>query len=437
MRRETQLIKLDPWLFLYFGTFIVFILLQLPISYAMCVSALEFLIVNHDSFVMFAQKTAASFSDTNMLALPSFLFVGCFMNEVGLTDRLFGMCEKWLGHLPGGLAHANILASMIFAGMSGSALADAGGLGTIEVKAMSEAGYDKDFSIAVTAASSGIGPIIPPSINFVVWAFLSGCSTLAMFDAGYIPGFLMGFSMMIWSAIAIKTQGIKCPTVARSSMGEKWKATWHALPALGGPAILIFGVSSGAFTPAECGTVAAIYCVLCAFFLKRLNPSMFMRALRNTVQSVGMSMCLCATGLIFDWVIVTSGLVTVMSNAILALGSRVLVLIALNLILLFLGCFIGSMQILIMVAPLLMNIADAIGMNYITMGVMAVLNVTIGLITPPMAPALFVTCKATGGNFETALKYTVQFLIPMVVTLLLVNFVPQVTMFLPKLFGAA
>lgn len=147
-------------------------------------------------------------------------------------------------------------------------------------------------------------------------------------------------------------------------------------------------------------------------------------------------MALCATGLVFNWVIVTSGLVTVVSSAILALGNRVLVLLCLNAILLFLGCFIGSMQILIMVAPLLMNIANAIGMNYVTMGVMTVLNVTIGLITPPMAPALFVTCKATGGNFETALKYTIQFLIPMIITLGLVTFIPAVTMFLPELLGA-
>ena len=158
--------NLDPYLAVYFITFVVLILLEVPIAYAMLASAFEFIIFNHQSFVMFAQKTANSLADFNMLALPAFLFVGCFMNEVGLTDRLFGMFEKWIGHLPGGLAHANVLSSMVFAGMSGSALADAGGLGTIEVSAMTKAGYDPDFSVAVTAASAGIGPIIPPSINF-------------------------------------------------------------------------------------------------------------------------------------------------------------------------------------------------------------------------------------------------------------------------------
>ena len=427
--------KFDPVLLLYFGTFVVLILLQFPISYAMLLASAEYLLVNHQNFIIFAQKTANSFADFNMLALPSFLFVGCFMNEVGLTDRLFRMLETWLAHLPGGLAHANVLASMLFAGMSGSALADAGGLGTIEVAAMTKAGYDKDFSIAVTAASSGIGPIIPPSINFVIWAFLAQTSTLAMFEAGYLPGFLMGGSMMIWIVIATKTQDIQCPPARKYSWKERFSATAQALPALGGPLILIVGIMSGAFTPAECGTVAAMYCVLMAIALRRFNLQMFTRALRATVSSTGMVMCLCATGMVFNWVITTSGIVTVMTNGLMALNNRFLIILLLNLMLLFMGCFLGSMQILIMTASLLMNIATALGMSYTQMGVMAVLNVTLALITPPFAPALFVTCKATGGQFDSAVKYTVQFLVPLVITLLLVSFVPGVTEWLPRILG--
>ena len=430
-----QLNSFDPWLVLYFGTFVVLILLQIPISYAMLVSTAEYLIINHQSFVIFAQKSANSFADFNMLALPAFLFVGCFMNEVGLTDRLFEMLESWLGHLKGGLAHANVLASMVFAGMSGSALADAGGLGTIEVKAMTEAGYDKDFSIAVTAASAGIGPIIPPSINFVIWAFLSQTSTLAMFEAGYLPGLIMGLAMMLWIAIAMKTQNIKCPKTRKYSFNEKLSATWKAFPALGGPLILIFGISTGAFTPAECGTVAAMYCVIMSMILRKFNMRMFVRALRATVASTGMVMCLCAAGMAFNWLIVTSGITTVATSALMSLGNRFLILALLNLMLLFVGCFIGAMQIEIMMAPLLMNIAAALGMSYVQMGVLVVLNITIGIITPPFAPALFVTCKATGGDFESALKYTIQFLIPLFGTLLLVSYVPWITEFLPRLLG--
>ncbi|MFV0497332.1 MAG: TRAP transporter large permease [Candidatus Fimivivens sp.] len=429
-------VNLDPYLAVYFITFVVLILVQVPIAYAMMASAFEFILFNQQSFVMFTQKTAGSLADFNMLALPAFLFVGCFMNEVGLTDRIFGMAEKWIGHLTGGLAHANVLASMIFAGMSGSALADAGGLGTIEVKAMSEAGYDRDFAVAVTAASAGIGPIIPPSINFVVWAFLSQCSTLAMFQAGMLPGIIMGLAMMIWIVIAVKTQGIKCPTVPKASWKERFTATWRALPALGGPIILVAGIMTGVFTPTECSVVAAAYCVMMSIVLKRFNMNMLTKALKDTLSSAGMAMALCATGLIFNWVIVTSGLIGWMTHLLMSLGSKFIILLVLNAMLLFLGCFIGSMQILIMVAPLLMNLADALGMSYIHIGVMAVLNVTLGLITPPMAPALFVTAKATGNSFERSLPYTVQFLIPLMITLVAVALFEPLTMGLPRLLGA-
>ena len=428
--------RLDPHLAVYFITFVALILLEVPIAYAMMASAFEFIVFNGQSFVMFAQKTANSLADFNMLALPAFLFVGCYMNEVGLTDRLFGMFEKWIGHLPGGLAHANVLSSMVFAGMSGSALADAGGLGVIEVSAMTKAGYDPDFAVAVTAASAGIGPIIPPSINFVVWAFLSQTSTLAMFQGGMGPGILMGVAMMIWIPIAVKTQNIKCPRAEKASWGVRMKALWHSLPALGGPAILVLGIMTGIFTPTECSVVAAMYCVILSIFMRKFSIPMLTRALRATLQSAGMSMCLCATGLVFNWIIVTSGLIGWMTNLLMSLGSRIVILLVLNGMLLFLGCFIGSMQILIMVAPLLMSLADAMGMNYVQMGVMAVLNVTLGLITPPMAPALFVTAKATGNKFESALRYTVQFLIPMFITLMLTTFWEPLTLWLPKTLGA-
>ena len=194
---------IDPIVWICLAIFVVLILIEAPIPFAMMASSLVYCIHQGDSFVMFASKLSASFSDYTMMAVPAFLFVGVFMNEVGLTDRLFTGVEAWIGHLTGGLAHANVLASMIFAGMSGSALADAGGLGTIEVKTMRDAGYQDEFTVAVTAASSVIGPIIPPSINFVMWAFLSGTSTMAMFMAGIVPGVLCGIMLMIWCYISI------------------------------------------------------------------------------------------------------------------------------------------------------------------------------------------------------------------------------------------
>ncbi|KUO75832.1 MAG: hypothetical protein APF77_09175 [Clostridia bacterium BRH_c25] len=427
---------IDPMLWVYFVLFVILILSEVPIAFAMAGSSLFYAVMNGQSFVMFAQKTANSLSDFNMLAVPAFLFVGIFMNEIGLTDRIFSAAEKWIGHLTGGLAHANVLASMIFAGMSGSALADAGGLGTIEVKAMKDAGYDEHFSVAVTAASSAIGPIIPPSINFVIWAFLSQTSTLAMFIAGIVPGVLMGLSMMVWIVFAVKKLHIKAPTLTKSTWGERWTYSIKALPALGGPIILIGGIMSGIFTPTECSVVAAAYCVIISIVYKKFSIEMLTRALRSTLSSAAMVMALCATGLIFNWMIVTSGLMNYMAAVMLSLGNAYLVLLLLNAILLFMGCFIGSMQVLIMIAPLLMSLALALGLNMVHIGVIAVLNLTLGLITPPMAPSLFVTAKATGVSFDKSLKYTVQFLIPLVITLLLVTFIPGLTLWLPGLMGA-
>jgi tripartite ATP-independent transporter DctM subunit len=423
-------------LILYFAVFVFLLLIGIPISFSMTAASLLYAVVNHQSFVMFAQKTATALSDFNMLAIPAFLFVGIFMNEIGLTDRIFTMAEKWIGHFTGGLAHANVMASMIFAGMSGSALADAGGLGTIEVKAMKDADYDVNFAVAVTAASAAIGPIIPPSINFVIWAFLSQCSTMAMFMGGFIPGVLMGLTMMIWIVVAVKKLGVKAPTFPKASWRDRFYYTWKALPALGGPAILIFGILSGIFTPTECGVVAAAYCVAVSIGYRKFSFAMLMRALKSTLSSAAMVMSLAATGLIFNWMIVTSGMINIMADLLLSLGNPYLILLLLNVVMLIMGCFIGSMQILIMVAPLLMTIADALGLHYVHMGVLAVLNVTLGIITPPMAPALVITCKATGNSFDGALKYTVQFLIPLVITLLLITFIPDLVLWLPRMLGA-
>ena len=417
-------------------TFFVLMLIGVPICFCMLGSSALYIIVNDISARIIVEKFCTGPNSFTLLAIPFFILAANLMNNGGVTDRMFTFCRKWVGHFTGGLGHVNVLASVIFAGMSGAAVADAGGLGTIEVSAMSKAGYDPDFSVAVTAASAGIGPIIPPSINFVVWAFLSQTSTLAMFQAGMGPGVLMGVAMMIWIPIAVKTQHIACPRAPKASWGERFHSLYTSLPALGGPAILVLGIMTGIFTPTECSVVAAMYCVILAICLKRFSFKMLTKALKDTLASAGMSMCLCATGLVFNWVIVTSGLIGFMTTLLMSLGNKIIILLVLNAMLLFLGCFIGSMQILIMVAPLLMNLATALGMSYVQMGVMAVLNVTLGLITPPMAPALFVTAKATGNKFETALKYTVQFLIPMFITLMITTFWEPLTMFLPRLLGS-
>lgn len=411
------------------------ILLEVPIGTAMVFSSVIYIIQNGQSFVMFAQKTSSSFSSMSLLAVPAFIFVGAAMNEIGFSDRIFGIAEKSIGHIPGGLGHANVLASMIFAGMSGSAMADAGGLGAIEIKAMDDAGYDRRFSVAITAASSGIGPIIPPSINLVIWGFLAGASTVKLFLAGIVPGVLMGLCLMAFIYVDVKVFGVKAPTTPRASFSEFLHALWRGLPALGAPAILLIGISSGIFTATETGAVACAYIIFLGLVYKKLNFKKFITILKNTVSTTALTMWLCATGSVFNWMIINSGLTTALSGVLLSLNNRVLVLLLMNLILLVMGCFMGSLPVLIMMAPVLLNIADAFGISYITMGVIAVLNLTIGGITPPMAPSLFVAAKVAGIPFSECVPETLKMVIPLVVALLLVTFVPAVTLLVPSLLG--
>lgn len=411
------------------------ILLEVPIGTAMVLSSLFYIVQNGQSFVMFAQKTATSFASYSLLAVPAFVFVGCAMNEIGFSDRIFGVAEKAIGHIPGGLGHANVLASMIFAGMSGSAMADAGGLGAIEIKAMNDAGYDTGFSVAITAASSGIGPIIPPSINLVVWGFLASISTVDLFMAGMLPGVLMGLSLMAYIYIAVTRFHVQAPTTPRATFSAFLRALWRSLPALGAPIILLGGISTGIFTSTETGAVACAYIILLGLCYKRLSWKTMMKILRDTLVTTSMTMWLCATGSVFNWMIINSGLTTTLSNLLLDIPSKVIVLLLLNLLLLFMGCFMGSLPVLIMMAPVLLNVADAFSMSYVTMGVMAVLNLTIGLITPPMAPALFVAAKTADIPFERALKHVLPMIVPLVVTLLMVTFIPPVTLLLPSLLG--
>jgi tripartite ATP-independent transporter DctM subunit len=324
---------------------------------------------------------------------------------------------------------------MIFAGMSGSVLADAGGLGVIEVETMKRAGYDENFSVALTATSACIGPIIPPSINFLIWAYLSSCSGVTMFAAGMIPGILLGISLMVMSVIIFKVCHIAAPKTRKYTMKERFFATVSALPAIGGPAILLVGTLSGVFTTTECGAVAAVYCILVAIYYRKLNIPMLKRVMKSTLSSSAMVMVLCAAGNVFNWMIINSGLMGIISGMLLALNNKFLILLILNIIMLIMGCFIGSMQILIMMAPLLISLSSALDISLIQMGCMAVFCLVIGSVTPPFAPALFVTCQATKVPFKNTLKYTYMLIIPMIIVMLMITYIPQISEWLPRMMG--
>ena len=426
---------IDTVVLVAFAVFVVLLLLDVPVPFAILGGSILYALCTGENLMLFAQKMSLSFADVTMQAIPAFLFVGIIMSEVGFTDKLFLCCESWLGHIKGGLAHVNVLGSMIFAGMSGSVLADCGGLGVIEVETMKKAGYNEGFSAALTATSACIGPIIPPSINFLIWAYLASCSGVTMFAAGMIPGIALGLSLMLMCVLLFHFTDLAAPRTRRFTMTERVKATLAALPALGGPVILLAGTLGGVFTTTECGAVAAVYCIVLAAVCKKLNWKMVKRVAKSTLSSSAMVMVLCAAGNVFNWMIINSGLMDIISDALMLLNSKFLILLVLNIIMLIMGCFVGSMQILIMMAPLLISLCGELDMSRIHMGCMAVFCLVIGSVTPPFAPALFVTCQATKVPFKAAMKYTYILIIPMVVTLLIITYVPAVTEFIPTLMG--
>lgn len=426
---------IDSMVWVCLIVFLVMILMEVPIPFSMMISSLLYAVTHGQSFLMFAQRTANSFGDFTMVAVPAFVFVGSLMNEVGVADRIFNFARKCLGHIPGGLGHANVLASMIFAGMSGSALADAGGLGLIELKAMREAHYDDDFIVAVTAASSGIGPIIPPSINFVVYAFMAQVSTVAMFVGGIVPGILMGLSLMAYIYWAVKVKGEKGDIDPKASFGEVAGALWKALPALFAPVLLIGGILSGVMTPTECGCLCAVYILILAVVYRSLSLRVLVKCLKDTLSTTAMVMLLIATGSIFNWMLITGGFINVIANLMAGLNSSFLVLLVLNIILLIFGCFMGQIPSLIIILPIMSEMAQIYGFSMVHLGVIAVLNLTYGLVTPPMAPALFLTCQIADVDFSAALKKTLPMLVPLVTVLLIATYCPILVTGLPKLFG--
>ncbi len=420
---------------IYFAVFVFLLFIDTPISFSMLISSALYCLNNGVNFSMFANTMGNAMASWTMLAVPTFIFVGSFMNTIGLSDDIFKFAKALVGHKTGGLAHANVLASMIFAGMSGSAIADAGGLGQIEVKAMTDAGYDDGFSAAITATSAGIGPIIPPSISFVIYGSMASVSTIALFMAGYIPGILMGVSLMVMCFFMAK----KNPTLAPKTSKEDWhnvlKYGFKSLPALGAPVILIGGMLSGIFTATEAGVVASVYVVILSLLYRTFTFKALFATLKSSLHTTAMVLFMMGAGQIFNWFITTSGLMKTLVNALLVMQNPYLILVMLDITLLFMGCFMGGTSILLLMTPLLINLSISMGFDLLHLGVVLVLTTMIGGTTPPMAPALFTTCKCCGIKFEKALKPTLVLLIPLFIVLIILTFVPETVTFLPKLIG--
>lgn len=418
------------------GGLLLFMLIGIPVIYSMgLVSVLYMLFDASFTFntAVIAQGMLNGINNFTLLAVPFFIFAANVMNRGGITDRIFGFANTLVGRLPGGLGQVNVMASIIFAGMSGSATADAAGLGQIEIKAMRDAGYDDGFSVAVTGASSIIGPIIPPSIPLVLYAVSSDTSVGALLLSGLLPGLLLGVMLMIHVAIYAKIKDT--PRERKYSLREVAKSFVRAFFPLLTPAILIVGILIGWFTATEAAVVAASYAMIVSFAYGDIKikdlPSIIHETMKLTVSAV----FLVTTANLYGWLVLRAGVPQYASGFISMITlNPIMTLFVIVGFLLIMGMFMDPIPGILILTPILAPHVISLGINPVHFGVIMVLSLMVGLITPPVGMVLYILQKVSKVPFESIVKNILPFFIPIILAIVLLILFPQITMILPHLF---
>ena len=404
----------------------------MPIFVSLGLISLLYLMSHHEILLSVPQRLAMTADSFPLLAAPFFILMGNLMNTAGVTRRIFNFANCLVGHIRGGLGHANVVASMIFAGMSGAAVADAAGLGTIEIEAMKEGGYDVDFAAAITAASSTIGPIIPPSLPMIIYGVLANTSVGGLFIGGVIPGFLMGLSLMIYVYVFARHKNY--PRHAFPTAREFLTAFKEAFLSLLTPVILLGGIFSGVFTPTEAAAVAAFYALILGMYYREIRIPDLPKIILNTIETNAVIMALVMTASLFGWVITRAQVPQMMGKFLIGISDNpIVILLILNLFLLFVGCFMEAIAAQMILIPILLPVVLRLGISPIHFGLIMILNLMIGTLTPPIGVVLYVTAKVAEISFERVTKATFPFLIPLLIVLLLITLFPGLTTLLPSI----
>ena len=385
------------------GGFLVLLIIGVPVAVALGGASLFYVIVEGvQPHLVVLHRMVGGTDSFPLLAIPFFIMAGSLMNSSGITARIFGFAMALVGWLRGGLGHVNVVASIIFAGMSGTAVADAAGLGMIEIKAMKDQGYDLDFSVGITGSSSTIGPIIPPSLPMVIYGVMANASIGQLFAAGVLPGLTMGLTLMAMVVWFAHTRNYRRDV--RFSVSNLWASSKRAFLPLLTPIILVGGMVTGVFTPTEAAIAATI---------------------RRIMAVVS----------IFGYLITTSKITDHVADAVLAITTQPwAVLLLVNLFLLVVGCFMETIAAITILVPVLMPLVERIGVDPVHFGVVMVLNLMIGLLTPPVGMVLYVLARVANISLDRTTRACAPFLIPLLVTLGIVTYWPSMVMFLPNLF---
>ncbi|WP_417462980.1 TRAP transporter large permease [Kordiimonas sp.] len=418
------------FLVLFFGLLI----LGLPVAYTMLVSSAIYIALAGLPELQLTLRASGGIESFSLLAIPMFLLAGNLMNGMGVTERIFNFAGVLVRHITGGLGHVNVVASILFAGMSGSAVADAGGLGAVEIRAMEQAGYSRRFAAAVTAASATMGPIIPPSITLVVYGFLAEESVGRLFLGGALPGLLVGFGLMVIVYLLVKAGKEEAPRLPRASFGEVVSAFWKALPALLAPVILLAGILGGVFTPTEASVVVVLYVLVIGTVSMNFDFHQIIGALMATVRTTASTLFIIAVSSVFGWIISIQRLpieiVGFMQDMFVSQAAAMALIIV---ILLVVGMFMEVLAALVLLVPTLLAIAHTFGIDTVHLGVTVVVTMMIGSITPPVGLVLYTVMAVARVKMGELTRALVPFYIAMVCVALLVAFFPQITLFLPDL----
>ena len=458
--------------------FLLFMAGGIPVAIAMAGASLVYILVsgNLPPFVV-VHRMVSGIDSFPLLAVPFFILAGNLMNNAGITTRIYNFALSLVGWLKGGLGHVNIVGSVVFAGMSGTAIADAAGLGTIEIKAMKEHGYSTEFAVGVTAASATLGPIIPPSLPFVIYGMMGNVSIGALFLAGLMPGLLMTILMMLTVTYYAHKNGwgrdmkFSAPRLIKALSELAVVIGWplglwllvdkFALPAqptvfaglaslfildklfkfeallpIMTPVLLIGGMSTGLFTPTEGAIAACLWAMILGFaWYRTLQWKMFLKVCLETIETTSTVLFIVAAASIFGWMLTATGVTTDIASWVLGFTKEAWVFLLLaNLLMLFVGCFLEPTAAITILVPILLPIALQLGIDPVHFGLVMVLNLMIGLLHPPMGLVLFVLARVAGLSFERTTMAILPWLVPLLLSLAIITYVPQLVLWLPKMF---
>jgi tripartite ATP-independent transporter DctM subunit len=421
----------------FVGLLLVLFAVGIPVSASIGLTCLTVLWIENDlariPFTLLPLKMMHGINNFPLVAVPFFILAANVMNKGSVTPRIFNFANSLVGHLRGGLGHVNVVASMIFAGMSGTAVADAAGLGALEIKAMRDQGYPLRYATAITGASSVIGPIIPPSVAMVIYGWLGDVSVGGLFMGGLIPGIILAAALMLTTVIL--SYRIPMPLQPRPPVGEIWRLSKRAVLALLTPVIIVGGIWTGYFTPTESGAVASIYAIVLGKFIYRdVGWQDLLEVFRNTIEFTAIVLFIISIAGLYGWLLVRLQIPMKLAEGVIQLTTdKTLLLIMLMVFFLIIGCFMSVIESVLIFTPIMVPMIQMLGIDPLFFGVMMVISLSVGVITPPFGNVIYVLVGLTDQSFEQVVWALMPFLMPILATIVILIFFPVLVTFLPVL----